>query len=42
MAKLTLDVILKVAQIASNILIVLIESVTGRDKNDSSRSSEKK
>ena len=42
MGKITIDVILKIAEVASNIIVVIIETVKGRKKDDSTGSVKKK
>jgi len=42
MGKITIDVILKIAEVMTNIIIVVRDSITGRNKDDGSGSGKTK
>jgi hypothetical protein len=42
MGKITIDVILKIAEIIANIAVVISDTIKGRNKDDSSGSRKKK
>ena len=42
MGKITIDVILKIAEVMTTIIVVIRDSMKGRNKDDSSGSSKKK
>lgn len=42
MGKITIDVILKIAEVISNIIVVVSDTIKGRNKDDSTGSSKKK
>jgi hypothetical protein len=42
MGKITLEVILKMAEVITNIIVVISETIKGRNKYDSTGSSQKK
>ena len=42
MGKITVDVILKIAEIITNVIIVVADTIKGRNKDDSTGSTQKK
>jgi len=42
MGKITVDVILKIAEIVTNVIVVVADSIKGRKKDDDTGSTQKK